>query len=112
MAFNDMQHLRVCLDAAEADPSHLGMMAPSSFVPATLTADGEQAKTAMADANRGLVNFHFVPKNSQGERLFATEDRKAVDYDINANHQLNHGRVRTPPGGSWLVTPAEHLPER
>ena len=102
----DMQHLRVCLDAAEADPSHLDMMAPSSFVPTTLTAEGEQAKTAMVDANRGLVNFQFVPKNRKGERLFATEDRKAVNYDTNANHQLNHCakfvRRRAAPGSSHL----------
>ena len=50
----DMQHLRVCLDAAEADPSHLDMMAPSSFVPTTLTAEGEQAGV--------LLRFAFLAR--------------------------------------------------
>ena len=58
----DIQHLRVCLDAAEADPSHLDMVAAAPATATVLTAEGVEAAAAMEDANHGLVNFQLVPK--------------------------------------------------
>ena len=95
----DMQNLRVCLEAAEVDPSHLDMMAPSSSVATTLTAEAEQAKADMVDANRGLVNFQFVPKNRQGERL--------LDGGDLLNHCAQFVRRRAALGSSHL--PSSYL---
>ena len=95
----DMQNLRVCLEAAEVDPSHLDMMAPSSSVATTLTAEAEQAKADMVDANRGLVNFQFIPKNRQDERLLDGSDL--------LNHCARFVRRRAALGSSHL--PSSYL---
>ena len=58
----DMQHLRVCLDAAEADPSQLNMVAAAPAAATVLTAEGAEAAAAMESANHNLVNFQLVPK--------------------------------------------------
>ena len=50
------------LDAAEADPSHLDMVAAAPAAATVLTAEGAEAAAAMEDANHGLVNFQLVPK--------------------------------------------------
>ncbi len=97
----DMQNLRVCLEAAEVDPSHLDMMAPSSSVATTLTAEAEQAKADMVDANRGLVNFQFIPKNRQGERLLDGSDL--------LNHCARFVRRRAALGSSYLPSPYLNL---
>ena len=57
----NMRHLRVCLDAEEADPSRLNMVAAASAAATVLTAEGGGAAAAMEDANHGLVNFKLVP---------------------------------------------------
>ena len=49
--------LRALLDAAEADPSHLDMVAAAPAAATVLTSEGAGAAAAMEDANHGLVNF-------------------------------------------------------
>ena len=48
-----MQHLRVCLDAAEADPSYLDMVAAAPAAGTVLTAEGAEAAAAIENANQG-----------------------------------------------------------
>ena len=60
--FPRSRSLRVCLDAAEADPSHLDMVAAAPATATVLTAEWAEAAAAMEDANHGLVNFQLVPK--------------------------------------------------
>ena len=57
----DMQYLRVCLDAAEADPSHLDMVAAAPGAATVLTAEGAGAAAATEDANHGLMNLQLLP---------------------------------------------------
>ena len=59
---SSVTHLRVCLDAAEADPSHLDIGAAAPAAATVLTAEGAEAAAAMENANHGLVNFQLVPK--------------------------------------------------
>ena len=51
----DIQHLRVCLDAPETDPSHLDMVVAAPATATVLTAEGVEAAAAMEDANHGLA---------------------------------------------------------
>ena len=54
--------LRTLLNAAEADPSHLGMVAAAPAAATDLSAEGAGAAAAMEDANHSLVNLQLVPK--------------------------------------------------
>ena len=51
----------ILLDAGEADPSHLGMVAAAPAAATVLTYEGAEAAAAMEDAKH-LVNFQLVPK--------------------------------------------------
>jgi hypothetical protein len=65
----DLQNLRVCIEAAKEDPSHLEMVAAAPAVATTLTEEGVEAAATAADANRGLLSFQCVPKDSKGRLM-------------------------------------------
>ena len=62
LQMKDMPNLRVCLDAAEADPSQLDRVAAAPAAATILTGEGAEAAAATQDANHGLVNFHLFPR--------------------------------------------------
>ena len=67
---DDLQHLRVCLDHAIADPSQLdrGMPDPSDVSPPAAAAE---AQAAVTDPNQGLISFQLHPKKADGTSLFS-----------------------------------------
>ena len=70
MPLTEMQNLRVCLELAADNPSHLERGAPSKpvgEVPAAVTA----AKAGLADINKGLTSFLLHPKKDNGEQLLS-----------------------------------------
>ena len=65
---SEMQNLRVCLELAEENPSHLERGVPDKPVgeePAAVTS----AKAGLADINEGLNSFLLHPKKDNGEHL-------------------------------------------
>lgn len=67
VAMKDMHHLRVCLDAAAADKTHLDRVAAKGAVPVVLTGEGAVATASMVDVTRGLTSFQLVPRGPPSE---------------------------------------------
>ena len=68
--FTDMQHLRVCLELAAEDPSHLERRVPEK---STLEACAEvvAARKGLAGVAAGLVTFQLHPTKADGTQLLS-----------------------------------------
>jgi hypothetical protein len=67
---SDMQNLRVCLEEAAVDPSHLErtvLTIVEKAIPAELAA----AKATKADVSQGLASFQLHPKAKDGTQLLS-----------------------------------------
>jgi hypothetical protein len=95
---SDMQALRVCLEHAEQDPSHLDRGVPEK--PAcNEPAEVVTAKAAVADINQGLSSFMLHPKKADGSQLLSG----AAKFD-----HLSKLARRSVPQGTPLL-PSAHL---
>ena len=65
---DDMQNLRVCIDHAIEDPSHLERRLPDVTV--QVPAEAAEAQAALVDVNDGLISFQLHPKKPDGSQLF------------------------------------------
>ena len=65
----DMQNVRVCLELAANDPSHLERGVPERSTMAAPT-EVTEAQAAMTDVNDGLVSFQLHPKKADGTQCF------------------------------------------
>ena len=70
----DMQNLRVCIELALEDPSHVDRGVPEATVAACSNPkEVSAARAGLADVASGLVSFQLHPKNAAGEQLFSGE---------------------------------------
>jgi hypothetical protein len=66
----DMQHLRICIDAAKDNPLHLGMGMPQGDFRSNVCPEVAAAVAAMAPATAGLNSFQLKPPGLLGIALF------------------------------------------
>ena len=64
----DMQQLRVCLELAAKDPSHLERRVPETSAPSA-SAEVVAARKGLADVNAGLATFQLHPTKADGSPL-------------------------------------------
>jgi hypothetical protein len=67
---SDMQLLRVCLEAAAADPSHLERGDEDVQIAVAASSVLAAAQAAQPDVAQGLINFQLNPKAKDGTPLF------------------------------------------
>ena len=113
----DMQNLRVCLELALDDVSHLERGVPHKPVgvePVAVTT----AKAGLADIDAGLSSFMLHPKKENGEQMFSGMDkfehlaklarRSVPDTQVCANaphHASRACRAPTTPAATNTPTP-------
>ena len=108
----DMQNLRVCLELAAQDPTHLerGLPEASSVTPAPVAA----AQAAVADVTEGLVSFQLHPKGQDGKQLLTGMAKfehlvKMARRSVPVRQQLRPSRhldVEMTPTQQQLLDPA------
>ena len=64
---DDMQSLRVCIEHAIEDPTHIQKGLPTGAPPPK---EATEAQAVVPDANQGLVSFQLHPKKADGSQLF------------------------------------------
>jgi len=87
----DMQKLRICVDAAKANPLHLDMGMPLEDSRSHVCPEVVAAVAAMAPATQGLVTFQLKPAGLKGVALFEhmltfrtrfAEDPATISIDV------------------------------
>ena len=73
--FADMQHLRVCLELAAQDPSHLERGVPEKSTSTELCKEVKAARKGLAVVAAGLITFQLHPAKADGSQLFSGNAR-------------------------------------
>ena len=94
---SEMQSLRVALDLALVDPSHLERSVPEATAVLAQPAEVLAAQANVVDVASGLVTFQLHPKAPDGSPLF-----KGTDL---FDHLINMGRRSVPAGVDLVPCP-------
>ena len=70
---SEMQNLRLCLELALRDPSHLDRELPSNST--SVPAEVSEVKTKLPHVSDGLISFQLHPKNKDGSQLYSGLDK-------------------------------------